>query len=533
MKKSILSLSAAVALGGLGFAGSAGAVVVFDGTASKANTIVQSTANTGHMLYVPYFTAQGGEATFLNIVNTDTTNGKAVKVRFRGASNSDDLLDFTLFLSPGDVWSGMISRNKSGNVQIETNDNSCTIPTKDAWPGEFKADRLPAYVSDSVAQALMGEGYVEILNMADLVPDSTIYKAAKHSNGVPKCSDLPYNYLLSTASESETESRVATKGLTYPTGGLMGSWMILNQNDTTAFSGAATSMTATAHTAPGSYTVLVDTSGMVTGNTTANVIFFPQVEVGVSSVAKWTADPLLVTGAVDPVWFDLPDMSTPLTVLDDGSQIGVTGGGKPGGTDVTGDEAPTGQANLLSAAMGKVNVINEYVATAAGAAVPFATDWVVAQPTRRYQIAVNYGSSAAASAIVQNPKGAFYTGSVVTLQKGNAFGPQACLSLSFGSYDREEGGKASAGSFSPGKTNPFCGEVFVAKFGSQSVLNATVTVTDLSSQVAGQAGWARIGTNNKDLPIPLVGFAATKFSNVAAGVNYGQTLPYRWVGEVK
>ncbi|MBP7530325.1 MAG: cell surface protein, partial [Ottowia sp.] len=109
MKKSILSLSAAVALGGLGFAGAANAIAVFDTDGAAGGPVVLHPAGTGHQLFTPYYTAQGNMATLINIVNTDAVNGKAVKVRFRGASNSDDVLDFTLFLSPGDVWSGMVS----------------------------------------------------------------------------------------------------------------------------------------------------------------------------------------------------------------------------------------------------------------------------------------------------------------------------------------------------------------------------------------------------------------------------------------
>ena len=71
-------------------------------------------SGTGHQLIVPYFNTQVGNATLFNIVNTDTVNGKAVKVRFRGASNSDDVFDFQLFLSPGDVWTANISKGPNG-----------------------------------------------------------------------------------------------------------------------------------------------------------------------------------------------------------------------------------------------------------------------------------------------------------------------------------------------------------------------------------------------------------------------------------
>ena len=48
MKKSILSLSAAVALGGLGFAGAANAIAVFDTDGAAGGVVVLHPAGTGH-----------------------------------------------------------------------------------------------------------------------------------------------------------------------------------------------------------------------------------------------------------------------------------------------------------------------------------------------------------------------------------------------------------------------------------------------------------------------------------------------------
>jgi len=96
MKKSTLALSIAAAIGSFGLAGTASAAMQLN-----ANGI-------GHQLVFPYFSAQGDNATLLSITNTDTVNGKLVKVRFRGAANSDDLFDFQVLLSPGDVWTAAV-----------------------------------------------------------------------------------------------------------------------------------------------------------------------------------------------------------------------------------------------------------------------------------------------------------------------------------------------------------------------------------------------------------------------------------------
>ena len=77
---------------------------------------------------VPYFNTQGTNATLLNITNTDTVNGKAMKVRFRGGANSDDVFDFQLYLSPGDVWTANIAAGSTGVSRMLTSDKSCTLP---------------------------------------------------------------------------------------------------------------------------------------------------------------------------------------------------------------------------------------------------------------------------------------------------------------------------------------------------------------------------------------------------------------------
>src|SRR6185369_7712743 len=109
MRKNLIALSVAAFVGGLGMAGSATASVIGGAPATADSESVRQ-SGTGHQLIVPYFNTQVGNATLFNIVNTDVTNGKAVKIRFRGASNSDDVFDFTLLMSPGDVWTANISQ---------------------------------------------------------------------------------------------------------------------------------------------------------------------------------------------------------------------------------------------------------------------------------------------------------------------------------------------------------------------------------------------------------------------------------------
>ena len=190
MKKSVLALGAAVVAGGLGFAGAAHAVAYFGVGANPAPVLPVATkfhlnpGHTGHMLYLPYYTAQGANSTLLNITNTDTKRGKVVKVRFRGAANSDDVLNFTVLLSPGDVWTATVSKGVNGYAYLTSSDSTCTLPTTLGQGASFKGQRLPAYASDAVKQAHTREGYMEVLNVADVPEGSDLYKNIKYDKGV-------------------------------------------------------------------------------------------------------------------------------------------------------------------------------------------------------------------------------------------------------------------------------------------------------------------------------------------------------------
>ena len=128
MKKSVLALSITAAVAGLGFAGGAQAMVAIGGATAGSDLFLNGDG-VGHILMVPYFTAQADNSTLINLVNTDTINGKAVKVRFRGAGNSDDIYDFQVFMSPGDVWSASISKGADGRAKFTTTDATCSKPS--------------------------------------------------------------------------------------------------------------------------------------------------------------------------------------------------------------------------------------------------------------------------------------------------------------------------------------------------------------------------------------------------------------------
>ena len=559
MKKNVLALSIAAMIGG--FAGAASAEVIV-GTGptlkiDKANSVMttstaakfdQSEGGAGHILLVPYFTTQNDNMSVIHVVNTDTA-GKALKVRFRGAANSDDILDFQVFLSPGDVWTGSVQSNEKGSF-FRTTDGSCTVPDIRNQDVQFVTDRLASgWAADKIASNTK-EGYVEIFNIANIPADkiygsnsnanSELYTTIKHVGGKAPCDATVLNKTLDLTGEAN----LANYGFDTPSGGLTGDWYILNVAQTTTFSGAATAIKA------------VDAAG---ASARGNYVLFPQDAVAVGSADGISADPLLISKPanakntiiegplVTPVNYDFPDLTTPYL-------------GAIGGNDGSGVNAAK-QAFALTTAVARGAAINQY---ATDPIVKAKTDWVFSMPTRRYSVGANYAVATTADAYrvfnlgvnsVGTAKGGAQSLLAVgaTAVKGDApnffngsntnvdADGNICVSSKGTSFsDREEAVQASGPVISPGKTSKisFCGEVSVLSFkdSGDSVLGAKVARANVDSGVY-ENGWGTINTTTTGTnvvgAIPLMGASFIKLTNSGGLANnfsgtYGITWPHRF-----
>ena len=561
MKKNVLSLSIAAMIGGLGFAGVASAGIsahmgnAVAGTygASSATTLTVTPDGVGHILLVPYFTAQNGNGTLLSIVNTDVKNGKAVKVRFRGAANSDDVFDFQVFLSPGDVWSANVSEDAAtGLAQIYTPDNSCTLPRAAVLNAtKFKTDRV--YGADDAAKAgETREGYVEIFNMADIpaqLPGTVaagvtgldadngtlvanpLYTAIKHTSaGTNPCGLAATDAALPAAIQKLAAdpatsgfADVMKHGFTAPSTGLMGSWTVLNVlGASVAWSGNATALQA---------------------NGFGRVVFSPQKDtsVAIAAVNTLTADPLLrndgatETSVIIPAQYDLPDLSTPYAVA-----------------GILSAASPVAEAEKLMAALAVKNVMNEYVTNPA---IDAQTDWVFSMPTRRYAVGVNYAPPAgtkpavmfnSAATQVAAPSAYFTAGNTKIGAGGTSGNPvyQACVEPggAVTAYDQEEATASGEFVVSPGTAKKvlFCGEVSVLTFNGTSALSAKIAPKDIDAgfvngwmniNTAGLVDAASLLTPKATLGLPILGSSFVQMTGpVVAGksTNFSITQPHRF-----
>jgi len=144
LKKILLSGVAAAALSTAAFA------------APSATTNV-ALDQTGDYLVFPTYAASGDWKTNIKVVNTNTTTAIVAKVVIREAKNSAEVIDFPIYLSPGDIWEGEVVANGTG-AKITSTDDSIYHEINAKW-GEF----------DSVLSNKNGSeqyGYVEVFGLA-------------------------------------------------------------------------------------------------------------------------------------------------------------------------------------------------------------------------------------------------------------------------------------------------------------------------------------------------------------------------------
>jgi hypothetical protein len=525
----------AIAACGLATAG----VIPGTGTAPSANQLGTTDAvkftvaesGPGHALVVPYFTAQNGQMSVLHLVNTDLNNGKAVKLRYRGAGNADTLLDFVVLLSPGDVWTGAVNAGSDGKAQI-TADKSCTSPSIPSQGQPFSTWRLNPNWTPAVQANNTREGYIEAIVMADIPSTaaygagnstrSSLYTAIRHINGVAPCTQSVIDAAMLT--DTSDEAVAASRGFATPTGGLMGTWYIIDVPGSTTFSGSATAFTA------------VNSSGQ---SARGNYVLFPQSDEAVAQPERFTADPLLVAAGlagrsktVDGVlshlttapvlqaqFSDLPDLSTPYYLAPSALNARRTAGD-------------------LTQTLAVKSVKNQY---ATEPWISAKTDWVFSMPTMRYSVAYDYAATGTTRRTVyslispRDSSAQYFSNSNVSNNESQLWTKQF-RNLRF-VFNREGLGIERLGVQCASLCLPpllwSAGMVSVMSLdaGFGSALRASVT-SRTSSVYNSFSGWINISTEDPDtqLGLPLLGASFIKLTNPAAqpGVsgNYGITWPH-------
>jgi len=469
MKRKLINMAV---LSTLGLAGTAGAV---------------TTSSLGQDLLYAYYSVRSGNDTLITVVNTQNT-AKAVKVRFLEAKNSKEVLDFNLYLSKFDVWTGVITTTATG-AKIVSTDKSCTVPALPAGGVEFRNFQFSGSNADGEDTSLnrTREGYVEIIEMG--VPNHTqigtdangdpIYfdTAVTHKSGVPAdCAAVVKDW---------ADLSFTAGSMNPPSGGMMGTGTLINVANGTDFSfdpvALADFRTSANHTEPGS--------------------LLPSLEQAVPAQSAVFYN----NSAVISHW-------------------GVTGLA----------------ADPVSAVIMRSNVLNEFTVEPALAA---GTDWVVNFPTKRFYVSSDIPTSGTDADSLESLFDRPFT------QDFKLNG--ACEEVSLSIYDREERTTTTDLDFSPkppsGK-NALCWEVNVLTFNNTNVLDSAIALNVPNSGF--NSGWLNLGfaasvtrpegTFSRTMVsdegdaytgLPVIGFGVQEYVNGNLGgvlSNYGGSFVHKY-----
>ena len=255
MKKNLLSIAVAASVAG---------------TSAQA-AMYLNPEGTGQVLLFPYYNAENNNETSIHIVNT-TTDAKAVKVRILEYVNSQEVLDFNVYMSAEDHFSFTIYTDPNGTGgALITRDNTCTVPALgDATAGvpgstevvNGKTVRIQPFLPYAYAEDIYDSiyrtkiGHVEVIEMGTL-EGAWAVDATHGADGVPAdCPQLVTNWSTGGIWTTDPGNNIGA-----PTGGIYGVSNLLNNQDAASwgieasaiadFWDVQTAPAATRHTNPG------------------------------------------------------------------------------------------------------------------------------------------------------------------------------------------------------------------------------------------------------------------------------------------
>lgn len=142
-----------------------GGVANFPGVnANVAENEMVSIAETGvgDLLIFPLYAALDGFSTKISVVNTAPEQSTVAKVVIRKYDDSKEILNFYIYLSPSDMWTGYIYYSPAQNqVRVFSDDDSIMHPTGFQWASPEVPFDQAAFDYDENWM-----GYVEVYNVA-------------------------------------------------------------------------------------------------------------------------------------------------------------------------------------------------------------------------------------------------------------------------------------------------------------------------------------------------------------------------------
>jgi hypothetical protein len=302
-----------------------------------------SSTGTGQVLIFPYYTVRStsslGPSNYNTLVaiNNNSSQYKAIKVRYLEGKNSREVMDLNLFLSPNDAWTAALIRNDTG-TRIVTNDNSCVAPSNLFKPGStidtFTNLNYSGSRADGGGESLdrTREGYFEVIEMGVITSPQIQAYVKQATNGIPaNCAALD----AMDPGSGNSNNVFPGNFLAPPVGGLTGR-----------------------------ASLIIPEQGI-------NLTYFPTV------LDSWSD--VVVYGGVGSGSPKLGSASPPI------SKVQLQNGDLLESTWANGRDA-------VSATLMRASISNEFILDTGTASL---TDWIVTFPTKREHISVGAGAASA------------------------------------------------------------------------------------------------------------------------------------------
>lgn len=307
---------------------SAGIGIALAATAAQAVNL--NPRGEGQVLIYPYYTANAGYNTLISLVN-DSSQAKALKLRFHEGTNGRVVFSANLYLAPADVWTGGVFAAPDGRAALVTDDNSCAVPDLRNTPNLPELPDGRSYTPFSLAEfsgaradggpadaARTREGHIEVIEMGKVSGSSAQAIAFTLQND--RLHPVSCAQLVDAWSAGGYWTSNPGTDMAGPAGGLYGNATIVNVAQGVVFSTPATALDGFSikaqHTAPNdAHPNLADAvSDAASGAATAYVSYgtrtvsatYPAARA-IDAISAVLATP---TTAGESVWSDNSDALT-------------------------------------------------------------------------------------------------------------------------------------------------------------------------------------------------------------------------------
>ena len=175
-----------------------------------------ATDGTGDYLVAPLYSTLNGYKTILKIMNTDNEHAYLVRGVLRRYTDSQEVVDFTIMLSPGDVWEAKVINDRI----ISTDDSN--------WNGDLNESIVKVCTQEGDSSETCQKGYVEFFVLAELNNNKPEVAAALHDSNYTTAyqtstlnvksihkSDLKHLFVTALGAENALEGVNRSADLTY------------------------------------------------------------------------------------------------------------------------------------------------------------------------------------------------------------------------------------------------------------------------------------------------------------------------------